>query len=99
MSDIRDHARICDELRELYVQKNGDYGDSFHKSWEDYGITVAAIRIGDKYNRLRNITAGNAVPGVSGETVQDTLLDLANYAIMSVMEMEAQEYGDFVPWD
>ena len=89
-----DHKKVCYELNALYDRKNKDYGDSFSQSWQDYGITMAAIRIGDKYNRLRNLTTGKTVQNVAGETVRDTLLDLANYAIMAIMEMDAEE-GDF----
>ena len=89
-----DHKKVCYELNALYDRKNKDYGDSFSQSWQDYGITMAAIRIGDKYNRLRNLTTGKTVQNVAGETVRDTLLDLANYAIMAIMELDEEE-GDF----
>ena len=89
-----DHKKICYELNALYERKNRDYGDSFHKSWEDYGIIMAAIRIGDKYNRLKNLIAGKNVPNIAEETVRDTLMDMANYAIMTLMELDREE-GDF----
>ncbi len=91
MTNTERHKQVCYELNRLYDQKNRDYGDSFHTSWTDYGITMAAIRIGDKYNRLKTLTKGQAVPNVAGESVRDTLIDLANYAIMTVMEMDAEE--------
>lgn len=89
-SNTERHKRVCYELNALYDKKNRDYGDSFHTSWTDYGITMAAIRIGDKYNRLKNLARGETVPNVASESVRDTLLDLANYAIMTVMEMDAE---------
>lgn len=90
-SNTERHKRVCYELNALYDRKNRDYGDSFHTSWNDYGITMAAIRIGDKYNRLRNLTSKTGTfQNVANESLRDTLIDLANYAIMTVMEMDAE---------
>lgn len=90
MTNLERHKQVCYELNRIYDKKNRDYGDSFHESWKDYGITMAAIRIGDKYNRLKTLTSGKSVPNVADESVRDTLIDLANYAIMTVMEMDAE---------
>lgn len=84
-----DHKKVCYELNRIYDKKNRDYGDSFHTSYKDYGLIVAAIRIGDKYNRLHSLVSRNDKPLV-GESVRDTLLDLANYAIMTIMEIDAE---------
>ena len=85
------HKKVCYELNALYDRKNRDYGDSFHESWKDYGITMAAIRLGDKYNRLKNLTSKiGQVQHVKGESVRDTLMDLANYAILTIMELDAE---------
>ena len=84
------HKQVCYQLNDLYILKNADYGDSFHQSWKDYGLIMAAIRIGDKYNRLKNLAAGKNVPNIAEETVRDTLMDMANYAILTVMELDAE---------
>ena len=86
------HKRVCYELNRIYDQKNRDYGDSFSMSYRDYGLIVAAIRIGDKFNRLHNLTSRGAdLSHVADESIRDTLLDLANYAIMTIMEMDADD--------
>ena len=90
MDNAERHKKVCYELNRIYNEKNHDYGDSFAESYQDYGLIGAAIRIGDKYKRLHNITARNAELKVSGETIRDTLLDMANYCIMAVMEMDAE---------
>ena len=90
MTNLERHKQVCYELNRLYDKKNRDYGDSFHESWKDYGITMATIRLGDKYNRLKNLTSGKAVQKVDDESVRDTLIDLANYAILTVMELDAE---------
>lgn len=93
------HKKVCYELNALYDRKNRDYGDSFHESWKDYGITMAAIRLGDKYNRLRNLTSKiGQVQHVKDESVRDTLLDLANYAILTIMELDAESEPPKCEW-
>ena len=82
------HNNICGELHELYRKKNHDYGDSFHKSFEEFGLTMAAIRLNDKLNRFKTLIKDTGA--VSDETIRDTLIDLANYAIMTVMEMDEE---------
>lgn len=89
MTNTERHKQVCNELNRLYDKKNRDYGDSFAMSFKDYGLVMAAIRIGDKYNRIHNLVSRNA-QHVADESVRDTLLDLANYAIMTVMEMDAE---------
>ena len=98
-SNTERHKRVCYELNALYDRKNRDYGDSFHESWKDYGITMAAIRLGDKYNRLKNLTSGKIVQNVADETVRDTLLDLANYSILTIMELDAEGEPTVTEWN
>lgn len=87
MSKIEKHKKICDSLNALYEAKNADYGDSFGKSYKEYGLTMACIRLEDKLNRLKSLNKnGNAQ--VKDESIQDTLMDLANYAIMTLIELE-----------
>lgn len=82
------HQRICNSLNDLYRRKNADYGDSFGKQFEEYGIVSSAIRLEDKFNRFKNLTKNQAQ--VKDETIEDTLLDLANYAIMTVVELKLE---------
>ena len=35
------HDAICAELNTIYVAKNHDYGDSFGKSYAEYGMVMA----------------------------------------------------------
>lgn len=85
---VSKHAVICDELNSLYEHKNHDYGDSFHQSFLEEGMAMPRIRLGDKFGRFKTLTMkGNQQ--VTDETIRDTLIDLANYAIMTIMEMDA----------
>ena len=82
---VEKHAKICMELNELYARKNADYGDSFGKSFKEYGLTMACIRLEDKLNRIKALTKQKAQ--VSDESIVDTLMDLANYSIMTLVEL------------
>lgn len=81
------HKAICDGIHDLYERKNHDYGDSFGQSFRDHGILAGVIRIEDKFNRLKTL-AGGAEQKVQDESIRDTLRDMANYAIMTLLEME-----------
>ena len=83
------HQRICNSLNDLYRRKNADYGDSFGKQYAEYGIVSSAIRLEDKFNRFKNLIKNQAQ--VKDETIEDTLLDLANYAIMTLVELKWRE--------
>lgn len=82
---VRKHERICKELNDIYARKNKDYGDSFGRSFAEYGMTMPCIRLDDKLQRLKNLTR-NGSASVNDESIEDTLLDLANYAIMTLIE-------------
>lgn len=87
MDKTEKHLEICRELNTIYTAKNKDYGDSFGKSYKEYGLTMACIRLEDKLNRLKALTK-NGQAQVKDESIEDTLKDLANYAIMTVIEMK-----------
>lgn len=90
MNKIEEHMKICNELNAIYTKKNSDYGDGFHTTFEEEGMAMPRIRLGDKLARFKNLTKGS-VQKVSDESIRDTLLDLANYAIMTVLEMDITE--------
>lgn len=69
---------------DTYIAKNADYGDSFNKSLDEFGLVASVVRMGDKMNRISHL-AKHKQRRVTDESIRDTLLDLANYAIMTVM--------------
>lgn len=75
---------VINELNDIYSKKNKDYGNSFDKMFEEFGSVSVAIRIADKSNRLNNLVKKDYNPAVIDESIEDTLKDLANYAIMSL---------------
>ena len=85
------HARICQSMNDTYKRKNADYGDSFSKMRRELPSAIL-VRIYDKYSRLKNLMGG-AHQHVSDESVKDTLMDLANYCVMELVEMEEVPHG------
>lgn len=80
------HKNICNGLNNIYISKNSDYGDSFGETYKNLGIISAVTRITDKVNRLQSLCVQEQK--VSDESMMDTLRDLANYAIMTIIELE-----------
>ena len=85
------HREVCEEINDLYTRKNHDYGDSFHQTFVEEGMAMARIRLGDKFSRFKTLSRGGEQK-VNDESIGGTLIDLANYAIMTVVEMEAAKH-------
>ena len=80
MDRVQQYDKVHKEAMEIFKKKNSDYGDSF----TNYGPVGVIVRMGDKINRLANITK-SGVTLVNDESIRDTLIDLHNYAAMAVM--------------
>lgn len=72
---------ITELMLQTYIKKNRDYGGAFERGMERDGIISALTRMYDKLDRLYSLKDKD--PEVVEETVEDTLMDLANYAIMT----------------
>ena len=70
----------------IYAERNEKYGDSFSKTFQEYGKAVAMIRLEDKLNRAKNLVS-KGMEGSDGESLIDTLKDLSNYANMAIIEL------------
>lgn len=86
------HKELVEQIHETYLAKNMDYGDSFNKSLNKYGMIAAIIRMNDKFERIDNLRLSDG--RVTDEAVVDSLLDLANYAIMTAMWVEEERWDD-----
>lgn len=103
MNNVEHFKKIATELGELYEKKNKCYGNSFSDTYKKLGIISAVTRISDKYNRLCNLATNPDIDNL-GESLEDTLRDMASYCIMTVMELEnsrkvSAEYSFVVPND
>lgn len=82
---MNDFELITKKLNDLYKAKNSDYGNSFNKTMDEFGMIAALIRLGDKLNRLKSLNKCGSTGKVEDESIDDTLMDLANYAIMTIL--------------
>ena len=83
MDRVTQLQTIQDEARALFAKKNADYGDAFAK----YGVIGVLMRIEDKIQRALSISKSQ-IKLVEDERLEDTLLDLHNYAAMAIMCMD-----------
>ena len=81
---------ITDEMNALYERKNHDYGNSFSETYRKLGIVSAATRMLDKMNRIVSLVTKDKQE-VNDESLRDTLIDLANYAVMTIMELDGEK--------
>ena len=79
--------KIAEEITALYEVKDKAYGNSFGSTYEKLGLISAVTRISDKYNRLCNLATNKDIDNL-GESIEDTLKDMAAYCIMTLMEMQ-----------
>ena len=84
------HKDICEELTSTYVKKNHDYGDSFALVRNKVPNAIM-VRIYDKVNRLDSLLLNDKKIMIEDEKIEDTLLDLANYCIMEVIERRLEK--------
>ena len=82
---------ILKEMQDIYRRKNADYGDSFSETYKKLGIISAVTRITDKTNRLVSLACKqDSEILVRDETLRDTLIDLAGYAVLTLLELESE---------
>ena len=79
---------IVNEMADLYEKKNSNYGDSFGQLFEELGPIAGLVPLWNKLHRATSLVKGNKN---NFESLEDTFKDLACYAIMNLIEMEAQK--------
>ena len=85
------HMDICKELNKLYITKNKEYGDSFGKAVDDLGVYSATVQMYHKLQRIINLTNPYGEKReLEYESLEDNLKDLANYAILTLLEIEGR---------
>lgn len=70
-------------LVSVYEAKNSDYGNSFEECCNKFGLVSAVVRMNDKINRINSLYDKKDMK--VNESLVDTLLDLANYAVMTAV--------------
>lgn len=91
-TDADRFKEITDKMCDIYKQKNSDYGSSFSKLFKKCGMTYAYGHLAEKIERIDSLSNNDAK--VQGESMIDSLYDLANYSILTIMEIEKRkEHG------
>lgn len=86
-SKVERFKQLTGMMVALYARKNKDYGDSFTDMYKEWGPMYPMSRMQEKLSRaIQLMRSGEAQ--VTEEKVTDTLLDLANYALMTIMELK-----------
>ena len=78
---------LLNNLEETYKAKNNDYGNSFADTYEKFGCVSFLVRITDEYNKLLTLCDPN-IPEQRVKKIDDTILDLANYCLLWLVERE-----------
>lgn len=84
MENVELFAKVVNNMLDTYKRKNHDYGDSFGKTFKEYGAKASTIRLEDKLARYKTLLSTKAE--VTDENKIDTLYDLANYTVMTIMQ-------------
>ena len=88
-TDADRFKEITDKMFETFKAKNHDYGSSFSNLFKECGMTYAYGHMAEKLERINSLRKNGSK--VKGESMKDSLYDLANYAILTIMELEKTE--------
>ena len=88
-TNVKKFNEIVCKMADTYEKKNADYGDSFGQTCDEFGIIAAIVRMNDKMNRIKQLSKKNAL--ITDESIKDTILDLANYAVMTLMWVNSKD--------
>ena len=80
-----EHKKLCDLMHEIYIKKNSDYGNSFSDLYDEYGSIISEIHIREKFDRFKQLRTNESQVG---ESIEDTLMDMANYCLLTLLEMK-----------
>lgn len=79
----------------VFVRKNHDYGNSFEKSLDTFGLVAGIVRMNDKFERLVSLNDPNKDAQIASESLVDTLEDLSNYAAMAACWLKGKKKADW----
>lgn len=73
---------IVNEISELLVKKNADYGNSYFELRDEFGQAAFVIRLADKVARLKNLLKNNRQ--IEDEKEIDTIKDIVGYCLLEL---------------
>jgi len=95
---LREFKRLTDQMYSITEIKNNDYGSTEDPlaNFSEFGEFGFLVRMSDKWKRIKTALYEKRELAVKDETVEDTLLDLANYCVLLLCWRAAQR-DDFNP--
>ena len=91
---------LLEEIKAIHIAKSAGYSGADNpdvwtnfreaEAWGSTPLQGCFIRMGDKYRRVQNLRRNSTNEQV-GESIRDTLMDLANYALISVCLLEEEQ--------
>lgn len=84
-----------DHQYNVFCRKNHDYGNSFEKSLDTFGLVAGIVRMSDKFERLVSLNDPSKDAQIASESLVDTLEDLSNYAAMAACWMKGKKKADW----
>lgn len=84
--DIISFTEKVEDVVSIHAAKNKDYDGAFYKTMQKYGLVALCIRLSDKMDRLDSILKSGSIQ-VQDESIEDTLKDIAAYAIMGLVKL------------
>ena len=88
--EIEIFDNYLEELSNTFRKKRADYGPTTTETFEKFGPVSMLIRMHDKLGRLDNLLGNNQTAKVY-ESIEDTLMDLANYCVITLLELRKAE--------
>lgn len=102
MTSKESFAEVLKEISVLHAKKNADYGNAYGNTIQEFaevdeshkmakGYALGSLK--NKVNRLQTLMSGQEAQ--VNESIEDSLIDLASYAIMTLVELRnLKEHGD-----
>jgi Nucleotide modification associated domain 1 len=85
--------KVSSEVIDIVKRKNKDYGNSYEIMVEKYGLVALLIRFQDKLGRLDSLVLKGQEQKVSDESIEDTLKDIAGYALLELARLEKSKFN------
>ena len=79
-----DFDRCLNLIKNTLTERGTKYDDAFHKTWKEWGLDATRILLTIKLSRLKNLEYNRD----NCDTIRDTLIDIAGYCILSLMEID-----------
>ena len=82
---VKKFKLIVNHMADLYEKKNSNYGDSVGRLIDELGPIAGLVPLHNKLDRITNLIKGGHN---DFESVEDTVKDLACYAVMFLIELD-----------